>query len=155
MQKGIKHEWEQSVKESSHSLLDRPRVLLSARLRLLRLAVWSCFSAFSLSLELSILLVTAKSSSCPPDHFFRFDLHERSYQVSHLKSIFRSAFRWKASDYPKIIFHLGQFSKTEVSSNLSPSWINLTMNFLTVNRWLMNFESKLSGSASAFPKCRS
>jgi len=26
---------------------------------------------------------------------------------------------------------------------------------LTVNRWLMNFESKLSGSASAFSECRS
>jgi hypothetical protein len=50
---------------------------------------------FRSALNFSILLVTAKSSSCPPDRFFRIDLHGRSYQVSHLKPIFRSAFNEK------------------------------------------------------------
>lgn len=87
------------------------------------------FRRFRSALNFSILPVTAKSSGCPPDRFFRFDLHGRSYQVSHLKPVFRPAIRWKVLDYPKIIFHLGQFSGTEVPSNLSPSWINVTMNF--------------------------
>jgi hypothetical protein len=51
------------------------------------------FQPFLSALNFSILLVTAKSSSCPPDRFFRIDLHGRSYQVSHPNTIFRSAFR--------------------------------------------------------------
>jgi hypothetical protein len=40
----IKHEWEQSFEESSHSPLDNLKIVLSARLRLFKSAVPSGFS---------------------------------------------------------------------------------------------------------------
>ena len=60
----IKHEWEQSFEESSHSPLANPKIVLSARLRLFKLAVPSGFSNhFSQPCAFPKTLVTVLRSS--------------------------------------------------------------------------------------------
>ena len=64
--------------DSSHSPLDHPKVFLSARLRLLQLAAWSGFSAFSPNPEPSGIACYRKPSGCPLDWFLRTALRGRN-----------------------------------------------------------------------------
>ena len=82
--KGQKHEWEQSVKKCSHSLLVHPKVFLSARLRLLKSANPSGFSNHfsppaAFLYDLLQYYIPAVRSTLPKNC-----LPERSFILSHL-----------------------------------------------------------------------
>ena len=98
--------------------------------------------------------VTAESSGCSLDHFFRADLHERSPR----SAIWNSSFDKLYNERYQIVVRQSSTSVNFQEPEFHPIFLlpDSTYNeLLTVNWRLMNFESKLSDSASTLPKRRS
>jgi hypothetical protein len=100
----IKHEWEQPFDGCSHSLLWRPKVHISARLRLLKLAVSSGFFNHLSQPKAFLLTCYSPTFQLSVRCFLRNTLPGRSSIKASFHSFFQSPEGFKTTHDPKTIF---------------------------------------------------
>ena len=144
--------------ESSHSLLNPPKVFLSARLRLLQPDVRYRFSSFLPILKPFDLACYSKIFRLSARLFLSNRSSRTKSQGIHLHSILRPSCWWKDFGYPGITFSLANFPEPKFHPIFRfPEPINQwTFDSKFVDRWTLkaSFWSELQLFPNADPEIR-